>query len=160
MIAEIWKPIKGYQYEVSSRGRVRSPRRVRQLNQHRDGHLQVTLHRKGKRKTFFVHTLVLEAFIGPRPKGLQCRHLDGDPTNNWATNLQWGTQAENYDDRRKHGTCCSGVRHGRARLTWESVEEIRRRYKDGETQQAIADDFGTAQSRISEIVTYKTWRNR
>ena len=32
----------------------------------------------------YVHKLVLLAFVGPRPKGMQCRHLDGDPGNNSA----------------------------------------------------------------------------
>jgi len=159
MHAERWKQVVGYPYEVSNQGRVRSSRGIRALNAHRDGHMQVTLHKKGIRKTFYVHTLVLEAFIGPRPLGLEACHNDGDPSNNNVTNLRWDTQSNNYNDRRKHGTCNSGERHGKARLTCENVLEIRRRAASGDTQQSIADDFETTQSRISEIVRFKSWLN-
>lgn len=155
---ESWKPIVGYPYEVSDRGRVRSLRKIRALNRHRDGHIQVTLHRDGERKTFYVHTLVLEAFVGPRPEGLQCCHRDGNPKHNWASNLRWGSPSENYGDRRRHGTDCAGERNGNAKLSQTDIEEIRRRYQEGETQQAIAPDFKTTQSQISAIVLYKTWR--
>jgi len=160
MRAESWKPIEGYPYEVSDRGRVRSLRKIRALNQHQDGHMQVTLHLDGERKTFYVHTLVLEAFVGPRPEGSQCCHRDGNPKHNWVSNLRWGSQSENYDDRRRHGVDCVGERNGNARFSQTDVKEIRRRYQEGETQQAVADAFKTTQSRISEIVTYKTWRNK
>ncbi len=43
-----------------------------------------------------VHTLVLEAFVGRRPKGhVVCHFPDPDPHNNRLENLQWGTHAEN-----------------------------------------------------------------
>lgn len=158
MIAEEWREVTGYKYEVSNRGRVRSSRRVRATRTHRDGHIQVTLHKDGTRKTFYVHVLVLEAFVGPRPKGYQTCHNDGDPSNNCVYNLRWDTQASNYNDRRKHGCCNSGERHGKARLTCEDVREIRRRVGRGETQQKVADYFKTRQNRISEIVNYKTWK--
>jgi hypothetical protein len=51
----------------------------------------------------YVHSLVAEAFIGPRPIGLEVRHLDGDSTNNAVDNLRYGTHAENMQDRVKHG---------------------------------------------------------
>lgn len=50
-----------------------------------------------------VHTLVLEAFVGPRPEGMLARHLNGDQTDNRRENLQWGTPAENMQDRALHG---------------------------------------------------------
>lgn len=43
-----------------------------------------------------VHILVAEAFLGPRPGGMEeCRHLDGDKLNNRADNLRWGTRPGN-----------------------------------------------------------------
>jgi hypothetical protein len=47
---------------------------------------------------------VLEAFVGPRPPGLECRHLDGNPANSVLANLAWGTHSENMQDRVRHGT--------------------------------------------------------
>src|SRR5580765_1006210 len=48
--------------------------------------------------------LVLEAFVGLRPLGMVCRHLDGDRNNNNLSNLAWGTPSENVRDSVLHGT--------------------------------------------------------
>jgi hypothetical protein len=47
---------------------------------------------------------VAEAFHGPRPVGLEVRHLDGDSLNNAASNLRYGTRTENLLDAVEHGT--------------------------------------------------------
>lgn len=49
-----------------------------------------------------VHKLVLLAFVGPKPEGMQCRHLDGNKVNNHISNLVWGTASENALDRIRH----------------------------------------------------------
>ena len=58
----------------------------------------------GKYKTFRVHRLVLGAFIGPCPEGMECRHLNGNRQDNTLGNLAWGTKVENTDDCRRHGS--------------------------------------------------------
>jgi hypothetical protein len=55
-------------------------------------------------KSYRVHRLVLEAFIGPLPDGMEVRHLDDDPNNNHLTNLVYGTRSENMHDRVSNGT--------------------------------------------------------
>ena len=124
-MTEVWKPVVGYEglYQVSNLGRVKSlPRKVRQtsrwgkemqrtvqekiLTAHpllRSGHLYVRLHKEKKGKDWYVHTLVLTAFVGPRPEGMECLHRDGDPTNNRVENLRWGTRSQNRLDTVKHG---------------------------------------------------------
>lgn len=57
----------------------------------------------GRRPKRYVHALVLEAFVGPRPRGGVARHLDGNPKNNTLGNLAWGTVLENAADRQGHG---------------------------------------------------------
>src|SRR6266576_797367 len=103
---ETWRAVIGYEglYEVSDLGRVRSlptndrwRRNGRILNQatHPNGYKQVGLSNAFRRKrTWTVHHLVLTAFIGPRPVGLESRHLDGNPGNNTPGNLAWGTRSE------------------------------------------------------------------
>lgn len=60
------------------------------------GHQKVDLYYgKRRRKKMYVHRLVLEAFTGPCPKGMECLHADDDPTNNHLTNLRWGTHSDN-----------------------------------------------------------------
>lgn len=113
---EVWKPVtvKGGHYsslyQVSSLGRVKSSPRngtlggVLKTDKNSDGHLEVGLYRNNKRVGFFVHTLVLEAFVGPRPENLEACHNDGDPSNNRPENLRWDTKSSNALDRQKHGT--------------------------------------------------------
>lgn len=115
---EVWLPVDGQDvaYEVSSLGRVRSLPRVvkrgtgtysvsgrilRPFKGDADGHQVISF---GKRNRHYVHLLVLEAFVGPRPDGLEGCHNDGDPTNNRASNLRWDTPSSNQLDRVKHGT--------------------------------------------------------
>ncbi len=64
------------------------------------GYFRVTLFVNGKDVSRFVQTLVLEAFIGPRPQGMQaCHYPDKCPRNNCVENLRWDTQSENEKDK-------------------------------------------------------------
>jgi hypothetical protein len=64
----------------------------------------VGLNREGKEQKRYVHSLVAEAFIGPRPPGLEVCHGDGIPTNNRPENLRYGSHGSNLLDRVRHGT--------------------------------------------------------
>lgn len=110
-VSESWRPVAGYErlYEVSDLGRIRSlPRsktagRVLKQMCNKQGYCQVSLSRDGVRRNAFVHVVVAAAFHGPRPHHLVTRHLDGDPSNNKAPNLVYGTESENALDRIRHG---------------------------------------------------------
>lgn len=108
MTPETWRPVAGCPgYEVSDRGRVlsdkgRSPRFIRGTV-NRGGYCTVFLRVDGGQVARLLHGLVAEAFIGPRAEGMEVRHLDGDPLNNAAENLTYGTHAENMQDRVRHG---------------------------------------------------------
>lgn len=56
-----------------------------------------------------VHRLVLEAFVGPCPDGMECCHYDGNPKNNNLDNLRWDTPKSNQGDRYKHASEQNGV---------------------------------------------------
>ena len=94
---EQWKQIAGYpNYQVSNLGRVRSIARknsiIKQPRKHpTTGYLTTAIYKNGKGTTFTIQRLVMEAFVGKRPEGMQVRHLDGDPENNRLTNLTYGT---------------------------------------------------------------------
>lgn len=117
---EEWRPILSHSgYEVSNLGRVRSVDRViHRIDGHqsriagvvltpnakcRTGHLWVSLLRNSVRTRRYVHQLVLEAFVSPRPPGCVARHLDDNPSNNSLENLAWGTPSENSFDRVRNG---------------------------------------------------------
>lgn len=121
---ELWKPVDfGTTYQVSSYGDVRNLKTGRVLSGtiNEDGYRRFYLSENGKcspHRSFTAHALVMRAFAGPCPDGMQIRHLDGDPLNNrWAPgateeeiraaggNLIYGTPKENCEDR--------DARHGR-----------------------------------------------
>ena len=51
----------------------------------------------------YIHNLVLEAFVCPRPEGLKGLHRDDDPFNNYVDNLYWGTDQDNALDVIRNG---------------------------------------------------------
>jgi hypothetical protein len=103
---------------------------------------------------------VIEAFVGPRPDWAEeCRHDDGDTSNNAAGNLLWGTKKQNAEDRERHGTHRKGSDHVKSKLTEEKVKEARRRLASGETQQSVASDFGVNQATIQAVASGRTWRH-
>lgn len=58
---------------------------------------------KNKCEQVHIHVLVLETFVGLRPKDHIARHLNDIKDDNRLSNLKWGTYQENIDDRRKNG---------------------------------------------------------
>jgi len=123
------------------------------------GYYQVRLRHDGHSKTIAVHILVLTAFSGQCPSGMECRHLDGNRTNNHVSNLAWGTRSENSQDKLLHGTDSRGERSGLAKLTTVDVLEIRSRAANGERYVDIAKDFLVHASIISLIVRRKRWKH-
>lgn len=101
------RDIPGFEgrYRVSSHGQVTNVRSGRTLKHFVDnwGYLRVDLFVDGKRHARRVHVLVATAFIGPRPDGLEIRHLDGVRTNCDLGNLAYGTRSENRYDEVAHG---------------------------------------------------------
>lgn len=107
----------------------------------------------------FVHRLILEAFVGPRPPGMVCRHFpDRNPANNAIDNIQWGTEAENQQDRVYHGTDCRGEKSQRAKLTEKDVHHVRLLSKTMSLTD-IAKKFGVSLHPIWAIVRGKTWKH-
>lgn len=110
LAAVVWLPVPDYPgYFVSNTGLVWSTRKrssggrlLTPLVQR--GYSRVTLYVDKQRKDKQVHALVALAFHGPRPPGLQIRHLNGDPADNRAENLAYGTPSENMLDKVRHGT--------------------------------------------------------
>src|SRR5699024_9726058 len=68
------------------------------------GYRVVDLYRDGVAYRYRVHVLVLETFTGPRPEGLEARHLNGNPGDNRVGNLEWNTHSVNMLDKARHGT--------------------------------------------------------
>ena len=161
---ERWLPVVGLEgrYDVSDQGRVRlkSRRLLRgcAAPRQRGAYWQVCLSRDGWSRSFLVHQLVLEAFVGSRPEGMECRHLDGNGGNNVLTNLAWGTAQENANDRASHGTQVRGELVGNSKLKVGQVRQIRLFAKAGVRKQTLAAQFGVDRSLVSMIVNRVRWR--
>ena len=106
MTVEAWRVLRqNANYEVSDLGRIRSTRgRLLRGTITKKGYTRVILSQPGgPPRLHYLHILVAEAFNGPRPAGAETRHLDGDPSNNAASNLRFGTRQENRLDQIRHG---------------------------------------------------------
>lgn len=172
---ERWRPIGDYEgwYEVSNQGRVRSldritrtqslPMRARGkiLKAHLTrGREYVTLYRDAHTKPAKaqVHRLVAAAFIGPCPDGRQVNHIDGDPTNNAITNLEYVTPKENCHHAWATGLAQHrGSRHHMARLTEEDIPIIRQELSHGASPKALGRQYGVTHSAIIAIRKGRSW---
>ena len=137
---EIWKDIKGYEglYKVSNLGRVKSVERVckskfgsfrrvsekiRKVVIGNTGYYEVTLNKKGKRKTFKIHQLVAINFLNHKPCGynLIVDHINNDQLDNKVENLQITTQRVNASKDRKNKTSkYTGVSFNKGTNKWIS----------------------------------------
>lgn len=125
-------------------------REVKTHRNGRTGYLKVAL----DGRTHLAHRVVLSAFWGPCPEGMQARHLNGKRDNNGIFNLAWGTWHENWDDRISHGTANRGERSPRTKLTNSDVLAIR---SDPRRQVDIAADYGIKQAQVSRIKLGTSW---
>lgn len=172
-ITEKWRIIRGTKkcFEISSYGQVRS---IARWISWWNGYSQckkwlpsitrkqftfrvypsVRLDINGKSKTCFVHHLVLEHFVGPRPKGMEARHKDDNPENNRLDNLRWSSHKKNISDIWKN----KGIHHA-CKLNEIQVIQIRELYKKGVSCIKIAQQLNSNQSTVRDIAFRRTWRH-
>lgn len=177
--AERWLPVPGWEglYEVSDLGRVKSLGRwyvrrsdgarrwhhERVLTPSADnmGYPRVCLYAGGKETRYHVrvHALLMAAFVGPRPQGLDVCHRDGDKRNNVLSNLRYDTRSENKRDDACNGVFC-GQKVCWAILTEDDVRELRDRKErsPGTSYTMLAREFGVSPAAVYKAVTRKTWR--
>lgn len=159
----VWCPIPSAPgYSVNALGMVRNDSRQRVLKSWMNGpYLAVSIYMRGQRKTRLIHSLVLEAFRGLRPKGAFGRHLDDDPLNNALSNLAWGSPSQNTLDSVRNGTHAGrrrkGEGHPLAKLTETCIERVRDMRRALCSQQAIADWLGVARTTIQGIDNGTRW---
>ena len=161
MEEEIWKPIPSSpHYEASSLGQIRSliARRgtrkipkILKLYPGERGYLQVSVNRKTRR----VHNLVLEAFVGPKPEGLESCHNDSNKLNNSISNLRYDTRMGNVSDIKIRG----GIFKRNRKLTIEDVLLIRRTIPNqrGMASQ-LALQFGIHKRYVLDVAKRETWK--
>jgi hypothetical protein len=129
----------------------------------KSGHFGVKL--IGNRESVLrtLHSLVLESWVGPRPCGMVCRHLNGIPSDNRLENLAWGTYSQNNKDTVTHGFHVgfnSGSRHPGSKLTDRDVRMVVYMWRTGIFSQAeIANIYGVGSRCVSKLVTKERWKH-
>lgn len=172
----MWKSVVGWEglYEVSDNGDVRSLDRVVEYSNGRKrthkgrvlrssvcrGYPTVRLHSQDDGITRYVHQLVLEAFIGPRPEGAECCHNNGVRTDCRLKNLRYGTKESNAQDKYRHGTARGPVSRGagniKAKLDEDKVRWVRE--NDGtRDRHEMAAELGVAYVTIWRAATNRAW---
>jgi len=178
---EIWKDVKGYDnmYQVSNLGRVKSVPRtgvqhhnatqvfkgriLKPYKKPKRGYMSVVFSKGNTLKTYSVHRLVAKAFI-PNPENkYSVNHINGNPSDNIITNLEWATASEQMQHAVKIGLQPIGSKHPHSKLTENYVREIRdyvknnaRYYSNGKPwgygRKALAEKYGVTESTIKEVV--------
>ncbi len=156
---EEWRLCFGGNYAVSNLGRVRRETarrgarvgRIRKLLLGHGGYLIAVLWLDGKATQATVHSLVAEAFIGPRPEGKQVNHRNAVKTDNCPENLEYVTRAEQMEH-----ACRLGL-NPLAKLNPDSVREIRERRKRGTKRRILAAEYGVNLSTIDRALKGGTW---
>src|SRR5262249_46858792 len=157
-------------YEVSNLGRVRSWLSLNGRGVAKKPHLlkplpvrayfQVGMRRDGEYTYRKIHHLVLEAFVGPCPAGMEGCHGDDDPSNNAVENLRWDTPKRNAEERVARGRQTKGSASPRAILSEAQVAEIKRMLRETPRHglsRELARKYGVRDSAINSIKTGKTW---
>lgn len=186
---EIWKPVVGREgfYAVSNLGRVKACARTRQCADYMHCRLGTTTHHKGAvqrqkerllkhlvrhkgylsvglkapqpRALGLVHRLVLEAFVGPCPEGMECCHNDGNPANNRLENLRWDSPLANNHDRARHGTLPRGSIIAWAKLNEAVVRSMREEAARGALHRELAAKHGVAKATATRAIRGLSWKH-
>ena len=167
---EIWKDVPGYEgrYQVSDLGRVRSvsrivyqkskggtihahhiPGKILKPRRKGCGHTQVQLGNDGN---FLVHRLVMLAFVGPCPVGMEVCHNDSNPANNDLSNLRYDTRHSNRVDMIFVGN------QGRQKLHVSDVLEIKQKLSKGAAIRDLASEYGVCYNTIWNISKERSFK--
>lgn len=146
-----YKTVTSYpNYEVSNTGLIRNKRTGRVLKPQvlSKGYLGVRLYEGGNGKTLKIHRLVALAFVSGHFLFAQVNHLDGDKTNNNASNLEWCTGQENHDHKMENGLNSSPRIY--SDLTYEKIKRL---HTSGLSTRKISTITGVSKSQVHKIVT-------
>ena len=161
-MSEEWRQVPGFcDFEVSSLGRLRSPRWGGEPREGRvdktTGYRRILLTNRAR---FYVHYLVVLAFVGPRPERHQVAHENGCRTDNRLENLSYKTCRGNNADKLRHGTYLCGERVPGHKLTKQDVEKMRQMRADGASFDALGKLFGVHPMHACRVVAGRRWAQR
>ena len=164
---ERWLPVVGFPgYEVSECGRVRSykvdssgklattPQRILKGGNSQGNYPSVCLCNAGEQRSFYIHRLVTEAFLGACPDGLEVCHNDGNPQNNHLDNLRYDTHQANVQDMMES----DGWRPEQRKLTDDQAIQLRILRFHGSLIIDLATQFGIDRGAVEAICKGETYQ--
>lgn len=122
-----------------------------------DGYCRVTFSVQNKAICKTVHSVIAEAFLGPRPDGCEVNHKDGDKKNNKVENLEYVTRSENLLHRSRVLGIGRGESNSQAKITAEVVRQIRDDHCRGMGYKRLAAKYGLSWGLVRDVATRRTW---
>lgn len=164
---EVWKQYPDYPFiEASNLGRVRTKDRYvtvkgrgkrfvkgRILKQqlHKNSYMYINFRVNGKFVTLRVHRMVAICFLSNPNDYPEVNHIDNDPKNNAASNLEWCTRQYNEDYKNNFGTTSVEV-FGRPVIAVNSETSEAFWF---ESQSEAARQLGVDQSAVAKVAKGK-----
>lgn len=160
IVRETWRAVVGYEglYEISSYGQLNrltstrgTAKGIRAGSVSLVGYRVTTLTKNKTQRQHYIHALVAEAFVGPRPIGQQVNHKDGNKLNNFVDNLEYVTPGGNVRHAIALGLIPSGDDSKFSRLTSADVLKIRTRASAGEKYSNLSKEYCVSETSILHI---------
>jgi hypothetical protein len=136
----LYSPRPGLDYYITESGDVYKKCNPRGFNT--GGYKQYAF---GRGCVRYIHDLVCRLWNGEPEEGQLVRHLDGNPTNNHASNLAWGTQRDNMIDMALHG------RQGQQKLSADDVKAIKAYPKEYGSRKELAAKYNITENYVTEL---------
>lgn len=145
--------------------------RIKAAKPNPNGYPCVYVSRQGRNMAFTVHSIVMQAFVGPRPEGYHINHKNGIKTDNRLENLEYVTPAYNSKHAWDNGLHLSEKKpliiekeketqkrnHGLASRLWQK-EICEKLYQNGATQTQI--HYMTRVSKKTLCKWFKQWNEK
>lgn len=159
----MWQALPDLNLEVTRSGRVRRASDGYEYSRSDQGrYTTVVMRRGGRQRVFYVHRLILEAFVGPAPEGYEANHKNGKRRDNRLGNLEWVTPQRNKQHAKETGlmTGPRGERCHTSRLTEREVIRLRKLWDTGRyTAAQLAERFDIGESTAYFAATRRSWKH-
>lgn len=168
---EMWAAIPGYDgYQVSDQGNIRSilkkgnhkskkgsDWRLLKPQIRKDNRRTISIATKGVYRHHFIYKLIMLAFLGPCPDGMEIAHLNGNCSDDRFVNLKYCTHKENESHKHMHGTSPQGERNPNSKLLGWQIEEILFLSEKSISHAKIAALFDISYKDVSAIILGIKW---
>lgn len=166
---ENWKQVVGYEglYEVSDIGRVKRVGKWSDRNRVsnrvivtsiKKGYAVAAVCKEGRVKHAYIHVFVAEAFLGPKPLGLEVNHKNGIKHDNRPENLEYVTRSENqlHSHRILGNKPSHGDSHYRTKVTEFDASQFLGLRAEGLSYTQIGNIYGVGCGCVSRKIRGKT----